>query len=49
MLFGRRVEWVRRCVRTIEQCNEPRCMNAIELSAVLAAVNSLEEERELQE
>jgi ADP-heptose:LPS heptosyltransferase len=48
MLFGRRVEWVRRCSRTIEQCSEPRCMNSIEISAVLQAVDSLEDERELQ-
>ncbi len=41
MLFGRRVEWVRRCARTIEQCAEPRCMHAIEISAVLEAIDSL--------
>jgi ADP-heptose:LPS heptosyltransferase len=47
MLFGRRVEWVRRCARTIEQCSEPRCMQGIEISAVLQAVDSLDGEREL--
>jgi ADP-heptose:LPS heptosyltransferase len=38
LLFRRRVEWVRRCGRTIEQCPEPRCMHAIGLEEVLAAV-----------
>jgi len=47
MLFGRRVEWVRRCTRTIEQCAEPRCMQGIEISAVLRGVEELEGEREL--
>ncbi len=41
ILFRRRVDWVRRCVRTPEQCAEPRCMNAIELSTVVAAAESL--------
>ncbi|HLX22032.1 MAG TPA: glycosyltransferase family 9 protein [Usitatibacter sp.] len=41
MLFGRRVEWVRRCSRTVEQCSEPRCMNGIDVSAVLQAIDSL--------
>ena len=35
MLFGRRVEWVRRCTRTPEQCALPRCMHAIELGDIL--------------
>jgi ADP-heptose:LPS heptosyltransferase len=47
MLFGRRVEWVRRCSRTIEQCSEPRCMQGIDVSAVLQAVHFLEEPGEL--
>ena len=47
MLFGRRVEWVRRCARTVEQCAEPRCMNAIGIDTVLAAIGELESAREL--
>jgi len=47
MLFGRRVEWVRRCARTVEQCPEPRCMHAIGVDAVLGAIVELESEREL--
>ena len=41
ILFRRRVEWVRRCIRTPGQCAEPRCMSAIGLSAVIAATDSL--------
>jgi ADP-heptose:LPS heptosyltransferase len=41
LLFRREVHWVRRCVRTPDDCAEPRCMNAIELSAVLAAVDEV--------
>jgi len=40
-LFRRRVEWVRRCGRTIEECADPRCMNAIEVDSVLQAVDSM--------
>ena len=40
-LFGRRVEWVRRCGRTTAECPAPRCMQAIEVAEVLrAAVTS---------
>ena len=41
VLFRRRVEWVRRCTRTTAQCAEPRCMNAIDLAAVIAAANDM--------
>jgi hypothetical protein len=36
-----RVEWVRRCGRTLQECPEPRCMHAIEVGEVLAAVGEL--------
>lgn len=41
ILFRRRVEWVRRCVRTTAQCAAPVCMHAIELEAVIGACESL--------
>jgi ADP-heptose:LPS heptosyltransferase len=41
LLFRREVLWVRRCLRTPDECAEPRCMNAIELSAVIEAVDAL--------
>jgi ADP-heptose:LPS heptosyltransferase len=41
VLFRRRVEWVRRCGRGVDECAEPRCMHAIELSAVIAAAGEL--------
>jgi ADP-heptose:LPS heptosyltransferase len=47
VLFGRRVEWVRRCARTTEQCAEPRCMHAIQVSAVLESIDSIRATREL--
>jgi ADP-heptose:LPS heptosyltransferase len=47
VLFGRPVEWVRRCTRTIEQCSEPRCMHAIAVSDVLEAAEQLGAAREL--
>ena len=40
-LFRRRVEWVRRCGRTIAECPEPRCMQAIEVGEVVAAALEL--------
>jgi len=39
-LFGRHVEWVRRCNRTTSECAEPRCMHAIGVETVVAAANS---------
>ena len=41
ILYKRRVEWVRRCTRTLRECPEPRCMHAIEVEAVRAAIVSL--------
>jgi ADP-heptose:LPS heptosyltransferase len=40
-LFRRRVEWVRRCGRSLAECPEPRCMQAIETREVLAAATEL--------
>ena len=40
-LFKRRVEWVRRCARSTRECAEPRCMQAITLEAVRAAIGEL--------
>ena len=40
-LFRRRVDWVRRCGRTVEECAEPRCMHAIGVDEVLAAAAEL--------
>ena len=40
-LFKRRIEWARRCQRTLAECAEPRCMQAIGVERVLAAVSSL--------
>jgi ADP-heptose:LPS heptosyltransferase len=37
--FKRRVTWVRRCVRGIDECPAPRCMQEISVQAVLAAVD----------
>ena len=41
VLFRREIAWVRRCGRTLEQCAHPRCMDAIEVDAVSAAISSL--------
>lgn len=41
MLFKRRIEWIRRCQRGTGECAEPRCMHAIGLDAVLAALEDL--------
>lgn len=41
VLFRREVDWVRRCHRTLEECPEPRCMHAIDVAEVLAAVADL--------
>jgi ADP-heptose:LPS heptosyltransferase len=45
VLFGRRIDWVRRCGRTTAQCAHPRCMDAIGVDAVLAAVGRVLDER----
>jgi ADP-heptose:LPS heptosyltransferase len=41
VLFGRRVEWVRRCGRSTRECAEPRCMQAVGIQEALAAVNQV--------
>jgi ADP-heptose:LPS heptosyltransferase len=41
VLFRREIEWVRRCARTPAQCPDHRCMQAISLDAVMAAVVAL--------
>jgi ADP-heptose:LPS heptosyltransferase len=42
LVFGRNLDWVRRCGRTPAQCAQPRCMHAIDLErVVLAAERSL--------
>jgi len=41
VLFRREIPWVRRCGRTLRECAHPRCMDAIDLDAVSAAVASL--------
>jgi ADP-heptose:LPS heptosyltransferase len=41
VLFRREIDWVRRCGRTLAECPHPRCMDGVELDAVIAAVRSL--------
>jgi ADP-heptose:LPS heptosyltransferase len=38
VLFKRELAWVRRCGRTLAECAHPRCMDAIDLDRVLAAI-----------
>jgi ADP-heptose:LPS heptosyltransferase len=40
-LFKRRIEWVRRCQRSTDECAEPRCMHAIGVEPVLATAAGL--------
>ena len=40
-LFKREIAWVRRCERSPAQCPHPRCMDAITIQAVAAAIASL--------
>lgn len=40
-LFKREIAWVRRCERLPDQCPHPRCMDAISVEAVAAAVVAL--------
>jgi ADP-heptose:LPS heptosyltransferase len=40
-LFKRRIEWVRRCQRSTAECAEPRCMHAIGVDAVFAALKEV--------
>jgi len=41
ILFRREIEWVRRCGRSTRECAEPRCMHAIGVGSVLAAVEEI--------
>ena len=41
VLFKREIEWVRRCGRSIAECPHPRCMDAIEIDRVIAAIADL--------
>jgi len=41
ILFRREIPWVRRCARTLAECPEPLCMQAIGVAAVTAAVDEL--------
>ena len=41
VLFKREIAWVRRCGRSLAECAHPRCMDAIELDAVVRAIASL--------
>ena len=41
MLFGRDIDWVRRCARTPAECPAPRCMHAIGLDDVLKTAQAL--------
>jgi ADP-heptose:LPS heptosyltransferase len=40
-LFKRRVEWIRRCQRSIAECPAPRCLHALGVDAVMKAVREL--------
>lgn len=39
ILFNREVDWVRRCARSTQECADNRCMQALDASRVLAAVD----------
>jgi len=41
VLFKREIAWVRRCGRSTAECPAPRCMHAIGLDAVTAAIDEL--------
>ena len=40
-LFKRELAWVRHCGRSLAECPHPRCMDAIEIDAVTAAIADL--------
>jgi ADP-heptose:LPS heptosyltransferase len=40
-LFKRKIEWVRRCQRSTDECGAPRCMHGIQVQQVLAAATAL--------
>ena len=42
ILFKRDIEWVRRCGRSVAQCAAPRCMEAIGIAEVEAAIRGVE-------
>jgi hypothetical protein len=41
LLFKREIAWVRRCGRSIAECPQPRCMEAIDLAQACAAIVDL--------
>jgi hypothetical protein len=41
VLFERTVSWVRHCARSTAECATPRCMQAIDLERVVAAIDDL--------
>jgi ADP-heptose:LPS heptosyltransferase len=41
ILFRRELDWVRRCTRSTSECAAPRCMEAIGVDRVLAALDEL--------
>jgi ADP-heptose:LPS heptosyltransferase len=41
LLFRREVAWLRRCVRSTAECERPRCMEAVPVEEVLAAVEGI--------
>ncbi|QJR16459.1 glycosyltransferase family 9 protein [Usitatibacter palustris] len=41
ILFRREIEWVRRCGRSLAECPEPRCMQALTPQAVLEAMGAV--------
>lgn len=45
VLFRRHIGWVRRCGRSAGECAAPRCMQAIAVETVLAAVDQLLDRR----
>ncbi|HLX29312.1 MAG TPA: glycosyltransferase family 9 protein [Casimicrobiaceae bacterium] len=46
VLFKREVAWVRRCGRSVGECPKHLCMPAIQVDAVLSAIDALIEEAE---
>jgi ADP-heptose:LPS heptosyltransferase len=38
-LFKREIAWVRHCARTLDECQRPRCMEALELEDVMRAIS----------
>jgi len=41
VLFKREIAWVRRCARSVQECSHPRCMDAIPVQRVMAAIAAL--------